>query len=122
MMIAVTLFNANILNVTVVVNEAASPSIWIGGTNAALSWQPQTVIGMVQLNLAGPPGPGILAVGPNTLTVTPDGVITPTAIPLDIPGNVQWITAQLYVFYGTLSTAQCVMLNDGQYVTGSLSA
>jgi hypothetical protein len=112
-MIPVTLFNANPLGVTVVINGGASN--WIGGTNRALRWRPQTFTGLT-MN-PGDPAPGVLGIGQNTLSITPQGALQPASAPVSLP-DAFWSSVQLYVFYDTTSTASWLILNGGEYVLG----
>lgn len=116
-MIPVTLLNASALAVTVVVNSATD-SVWIGHTGASLCWQPQYDMTSVTMNPGGPAAPNVLATGANSLALTPDGSTTPTTVQLEVPGDLQWHSLQLYIFFNTYQDFSWIVLNNGAYVSG----
>ena len=116
-MVPVNLFNANTLAVTVAINAAPSP-VWIGGTNAGLGWRPQVLVNAVTMNPIGPAAPNVLSTGPNALAITPQGSTQPNQTQVNLPGAIQWISVQLYVFFEGADAANWIILNEGQYVTG----
>ena len=118
MIIPVNVYNANTLSMMIGVN--APPSVWIGGTNAGLGWRPQVMLNTFTLNPSAAASPGVLAIGANTLALTPQGSPVPNQTQLSLPGSIQWSSVQLYIYFATTDTASWIILNQGQYVTGGL--
>lgn len=67
--------------------------------------------------------PNVFAPGQNMLVVMPEGSIQPLIASLRIPGNIHWTQAQLYLFTNPGGSAlSWVLLNNGMFVTGNLTA
>ena len=120
-MIPVILFNANTLGVTIGVNGASS-TVWIGPATPQLGWQPQSNGTAVQMTLSGSAAPNVLAVGTNSLAITPAKSPQPRTVTVNLPGSIQWIAVQLYVFFDSTTSTSWAILNQGQFVTGGLSS
>jgi hypothetical protein len=114
---SITLFNANPLSVQMMVNNGAPFSI---AGAAEPNWTPQspTSGGPTWSNTT--PGPNVIAPGDNYLTITPAGSIEPLTTLLSLPGEFQWISLQVYIFFNSYSDVSWVALNNGQYVTGNI--
>jgi hypothetical protein len=116
-MVQVTIFNTNTLGVTVQVNNGQQFQI----AGAAPSGAPQVPAygGPTWSNTTS--APNVLAPGLNTLVLTPAGALDPFVTTLSLPGQIQWTSVQVYLFFNSYSDVSWTVLNQGQYVTGSLS-
>ncbi len=119
-MIPVILFNANPLWVTIGVNASLNP-VSIGPATSALGWRPQSNGTAIQLTPSGGPAPNVLAIGANSLAITPFKSPVPRTVTVVLP-NIQWISVQLYVFFDSTTTTNWIILNQGQFVVGGLSS
>lgn len=118
--VPVVFFNANPLAVTVAVNGATAPFA-INGTSSSISWRPQSPFSSpVTFSPSGPAAPNVLVPGQNSLAITPKGVNNPYAFQVDLPATFQWNSIELYIFFNDYATVSWAVLNDGQFVAGSL--
>lgn len=116
-MVAVTIFNTNTLPVFVQVNNG--PQFQIAGAGPS---------GAPQVPTSGGPtwsyttmAPNVLAPGLNSLVLTPEGSFQPIMTTLSVQSRIQWLSVQIYLFFNAYGDLSWTLLNQGQYVTGSLS-
>lgn len=114
MAVTVNMFNANVLPINVNVNNsvntfpiaaAASPS-WLPGvpaTNPAFS--------------PGPPTPGILGIGTNSVILTPQEATSPFIAKIVLSSSVNWSSIQIYVFFESYDSCSWLVLNAGWKVS-----
>jgi hypothetical protein len=114
---SVTLFNANMLGVTVQVNNG--PQIPIAAANTT-TWAPSSPTSGAPTWSNTTPAPNVFAPGNNSLIVTPTGYTTPFVTTINLPYSVQWSSLQVYFFFNSYQSASWIALNAGQYITGNL--
>lgn len=118
MAISVSFFNANSLPVNVNVNNGNAFQISAAGPP---NWVPQTPSNNPGFNY-GPPSPGTLGIGPNSVVLSSEGSMSPLNVSINLPGTVNWMAIQVYLFLGYDGGAWLV-LNNGQIVSqGNVSA
>ncbi len=111
----VTIFNTNQLPISVGVNQGRS--VRIGGASVpGLAPQASSAVGWN----SGSPQPDALGPGTNHLTVMAEGSGQPASVVVNIPGNMPWMSVQLYLFADS-QNVNWVLLNNGQYVAGKIS-
>jgi len=115
---AVTVFNTNVLGLTVQVNNG--PQFSIAGTGAYSGWTPQapTFGGPTFSNAS--PSPNTFGPGTNYVTMTPIGSVQPLSFPISIPASVQFTSLQLYIGFNSNNVVQWTLFNNGQLVTSGL--
>jgi hypothetical protein len=116
--VSVSFFNANTLDVTAQVNNGAQFAI---AGAAAPTFAPQVpATGGPTWSNTGPAN-NVLGPGENTIVITPTGITKPFSFPLMLKGTVQYTSIQLYVFWNGNAQVSWVVLNNGQFVDGSLA-
>ena len=113
----VTIFNANILDVVVQVNNGVQFSV--SAANAT-TWAPSSPSSGAPTWNNVAVAPNVFAPGDNYLTITPAGVPQGFNTVVSLP-KTMWISLQLYIFFDTYSSVSWIALNNGEYVTGNLS-
>jgi hypothetical protein len=113
----VTIFNANPLAVIMSVNNG-DQFFFPGAQGPAWSPTIPTSGGPTWSNTT--PAPNVLAPGPNSLMITPQGAVAPYQTTVNLPANFQWSSIQLYIFFNNYSDVSWMVLNEGQFVTGNL--
>lgn len=117
--IPVSFFNANILDVTVQVNNG--PQFTVAAA-APPNFTPNLpTANAPTFDPVGPPRPGVLAPGSNFITITTSGSVEPFIFPVNLGGSVQYASVQFYAFWNSNKAVNWVILNNGSYVDGSLS-
>lgn len=116
--VTIVCFNANTLPVQVNVNNAPSAFTIAGASGPG--WIPQTPASGGPTWSNTTPGPNVLAPGTNYIAITPQGVTQPVTFTVDLPKTFQWNSLQLYIFFDTYTNVNWIVLNEGQYVTGSI--
>lgn len=114
MAVTVNMFNANNLPLNVNVNNAGS-TFQIAAA-AGPNWTPQTPATNPTFN-PGPPTPGNLGIGTNSLSLTPQGSTTPFIAQVNIPSAVNWSSIQIYLFFAGYTSCSWVVLNAGQLIS-----
>jgi hypothetical protein len=113
--VPVTLFNANVLTVQVRIN--GGNSFTINATSGPLGFYP------IRYTLAtfnpGGPSTGVLGPGPNDLTITPQGALSPSPVTVTIPTQAQIISLQLYIYWDSYNDVQWLALNNGSVISSS---
>jgi hypothetical protein len=118
--VPVVFFNANPLAVTVAVNGATAP-FGINGTSSSISWRPQSPFSNpVTFSASGPPAANVLVPGSNSIAITPKGVTNPYTFTVYLPPTFQWNSIELYIYFNSYATVSWIVLNDGQFVAGTL--
>ena len=107
------MFNANVVPVTVSLNNGSPFSI--GATSAAIKFRPQ-VPAIAPVFVAGPATPGTIGAGSNTMSITPSGWTNPQAMPFEIPAFLQITSLQIYIFWNSQNSGVCIAFfaNGGQ--------
>jgi hypothetical protein len=119
--VPVVFFNANTLAVTVQVNGAVS-GFTINGTSSSIRWRPQSPFTNPVTFSSSQPAPNVLAPGDNTMWITPQGVIAPYKFSLRLPPTFQWNSIEIYILFNSYATVSWIVLNDGQFVDGSVAS
>ncbi|MFL6245354.1 MAG: hypothetical protein ACJ74H_04970 [Thermoanaerobaculia bacterium] len=114
MAVAVNIFNANSLNVNVNINSGAAFTIL--GTGASVNWTPQRPNVNVEFT-GGPPAPGALGIGTNSVVMTPGAAATPFVAQINLPATVNWQSIQLYIFFQSYVSCSWALMNEGQIIT-----
>lgn len=113
MAISVNMFNANNLPVNVNINNAGA-TFQIAAAGAP-NWTPGVPTTNPTFN-PGPPTPGNLGIGPNSVMLTPQGSTSPFIANVMLPGSVNWSSIQIYIFFQSYSSCAWVVLNAGQQI------
>lgn len=113
---SISVFNTCQFPLRVSVNQGA-PFV-MPGASAVASMSPQLP------STGGPawgrmPGPNTFAPGSNYVSVAPEGM-NPATLNVDVPGSRPWNSIQLYLFIDQGGDARWVLLDAGQFVSGSL--
>jgi hypothetical protein len=112
--IAVAMFNANTVQVTVTVNNGMP--FTIGPTSAAIRFRPQVPAVQPQF-VQGPPTPGTFGIGSNRISITHSTWPAPQYFQCTIPLAIQMQSLQVYIFWNSdTPTGSCwaIFLNNGQ--------
>jgi hypothetical protein len=109
------MFNANTVQVTVVINNG-SPFV-IGRTSAASRFRPQ-VPPVAPVFVFGPATVGKIGFGPNCIAITPSGWPTPQFFAFTIPEALPITSLQIYIYWNGTTTeggsCQAYFANNGQ--------
>jgi hypothetical protein len=111
--VSVSIFNANTMQVTVIVNNG-SPLI-IGPTSSASEFRPE-VPAVAPVFVTGPATPGTIGIGPNCIAITPSGWTTPQFFPFTIPEVMPISSLQIYIYWNDdTGTCQAYFASSGQF-------
>jgi hypothetical protein len=113
--VTVAMFNANMMQVTVAVNNG-SP-FTIGPTSSASRFRPQ-VPAVAPVFVPGPATPGTIGIGPNCIAITPSNWTTPQFFLFTIPGAMPISSLQIYIYWngeGDTGSCQAYFLSSGQF-------
>jgi len=111
--VTVSMFNANTVPVSVIVNNGA-PFV-IGPSSSASGSRPQ-VPAVAPVFVAGPAAPGTIGIGPNSIAITPAGWTTPQFFPFTIPEAMPINSLQIYIYWNdNAGTSQAYFANSGQF-------
>ena len=117
--VPIVFFNGNALAVTVQVNGALT-AFSINGTSSSIKWRPQSPFtNPVTFSPSGPPSANVLAPGPNSFAITPQGTTKAYTFTVTLSPSFQWTSIEIYIFFNTYATVSWLVLNSGQFVDGA---
>ena len=123
MAVPVNIFNASTQTITVVVN--GGPQVSIGGTGATAGWQPVSQPASAGVSYSpGYPAPNVIGnLEVNNVTATVQGVpIGGAPFYFSLPTNYAVGSVQLYLFFGSVQSANWIALTDGKVCGTQISS
>jgi len=111
--VTVNMFNSNNLPINVNVNNGSSTFQIDAATGP--NWTPATPATNPTFN-PGPATAGNLGIGPNNVLLTPKGSTSTFNAVINLSGQVNWQSIQIYIFFQSYTSCSWIVLNSGQVV------